>query len=57
MVMDVSSRKIDNIPSLKSSENSVPPDSECGIHREDDSGRYYFLLISYQQFKVTLQRD
>lgn len=32
MVMDVSSKKIDQIPSLQSSENSVPPDSECGLH-------------------------
>jgi hypothetical protein len=41
MVMDVSSKKIDSIPSLSSSENSVPPDSECGIHRDHDSGKLF----------------
>merc|ERR1719489_355322 len=32
MVLDVNTRHMDQIPSLQSSENSVPPDSECGIH-------------------------
>jgi len=32
MVVDVNTRHMDQIPSLQSSENSVPPDSECGIH-------------------------
>jgi hypothetical protein len=41
MVMDVSSKKIDSIPSLSSSENSVPPDSECGIHRDHDTGKLF----------------
>ena len=47
MVMDVSSKKIDHIPSLQSSENSVPPDSECGLHRQDGMAA----------FKGTGQRD
>ena len=47
MVMDVSSKKIDHIPSLQSSENSVPPDSECGLHRQDE------IAV----FKGTGQRD
>jgi len=32
MVLDVNTRHMDQIPSLQSSENSVPPDQECGIH-------------------------
>ena len=32
MVVDVNTRHMDQIPSLQSSENSVPPDQECGIH-------------------------
>ena len=32
MVYDVNTRHLDQIPSLQSSENSVPPDSEAGIH-------------------------
>jgi hypothetical protein len=32
MVYDVNTRHLDQIPSLKSSDTSVPPDSECGIH-------------------------
>ena len=32
MVLDVSTRHLDHIPSLQSSENSVPPEQECGIH-------------------------
>ena len=32
MVYDVNTRFMDQIPSLQSSENSVPPDQECGIH-------------------------
>lgn len=32
MVYDVNTRHMDQIPSLQSSENSVPPDAECGIH-------------------------
>jgi len=32
MVLDVNTRHMDQIPSLESSENSVPPDQECGIH-------------------------
>ena len=30
--MDVSTKKFDYIPSLRSSENSVPPDMERGIN-------------------------
>ena len=30
--MDVSTKKIDHIPSLQSSENSVPPELERGIN-------------------------
>jgi hypothetical protein len=44
MVMDVSSKKIDQIPSLQSSENSVPPDSECGLHRQDGVSQSVALL-------------
>jgi WD repeat-containing protein 40A len=32
MVYDVNTRHMDQIPSLQSSENSLPPDSDCGIH-------------------------
>ena len=32
MVFDVNTKHLDQIPSLQSSENSIPPDSECGIH-------------------------
>jgi len=32
MVLDVNTRDMDQIPSLQSSENSHPPDQECGIH-------------------------
>ena len=32
MVYDVNTRHLDQIPSLQSSENSVAPDQECGIH-------------------------
>jgi len=32
MVLDVNTRHMDQIPSLQSSENSIPPDQECGIH-------------------------
>ena len=32
MVYDVNTRFMDQIPSLQSSENSIPPDQECGIH-------------------------
>jgi len=32
MVVDVNTRHMDQIPSLQSSENSVPPEQECGIH-------------------------
>ena len=34
MVLDVNTRHMDQIPSLQSSENSVPPDQvECGVCR------------------------
>ena len=32
MVLDVNTKHLDQIPSLASSENSSPPDQECGIH-------------------------
>jgi len=32
MVLDVNKKHMDQIPSLVSSENSVPPDQDCGIH-------------------------
>ena len=32
MVLDVNTKHLDQIPSLASSENSNPPDQECGIH-------------------------
>lgn len=32
MVFDVNTRHMDQIPSLPSSENSTPPESDCGIH-------------------------
>jgi len=32
MVLDVNKRHMDQIPSLVSSESSVPPDQDCGIH-------------------------
>jgi WD repeat-containing protein 40A len=32
MVFDVNTRHMDQIPSLPSSENSTPPENECGIH-------------------------
>ena len=32
MVYDVNTRHMDQIPSLQSSENSFPSDSDCGIH-------------------------
>jgi len=32
MVFDVNTRHMDQIPSLASSENSSPPEAECGIH-------------------------
>ena len=32
MVFDVNTRHMDQIPSLPSSENSSPPEAECGIH-------------------------
>ena len=32
MVFDVNTRQVDHIPSLASSENSSPPEAECGIH-------------------------
>ena len=32
MVYDVNTRHMDQIPSLQSSENSLPSDSDCGIH-------------------------
>ena len=32
MVYDVNSRFLDQIPSLQTSENAVPPDQDCGIH-------------------------
>jgi len=32
MVYDVNTRHVDHISSLASSENSVPPESESGIH-------------------------
>ena len=32
MVLDVNTRHMDQIPSLQSSEKSVPPDQESGIH-------------------------
>lgn len=32
LVLDVSTRHLDHIPSLQSSENSHPPEQECGIH-------------------------
>ena len=32
MVFDVNTRQMDQIPSLSSSENSSPPEAECGIH-------------------------
>jgi len=32
MVFDVNTRQVDHIPSLSSSENSSPPEAECGIH-------------------------
>ena len=32
MVFDVNTRHMDQIPSLPSSENSSPPENECGIH-------------------------
>lgn len=32
MVYDVNTRHMDHIPSLQSSENSVPPEQDSGIH-------------------------